>query len=322
MTGIPTPALRLLPGADVFDVHQADGEGVTSHALGHLVAVGEVRRLSRGWYASGPAGSAWQEHRLRAVAMGRHFAGRAVVSHYSAVVLAGLPTFGVDLDTVHVTRTGDRNTRRRAGVALHAPPRLADVDGDALLRLPGEASSGGTVPLAWAIVQAGLVGDPRGALVAADAAVHAGLSTPAELVEVGRLFRRYPGIAAVRGVLRHIDGRAESPGETLVRHTLTTLGFRATPQVIIPGGPRPWRVDLLLDDWPVIVEFDGLSKYSDAETLAAEKIREDGLRDLGYEVVRFIWRDLRDRQAMAARITAAIARCRARGYRQGSAHPA
>jgi len=44
-----------------------------------------------------------------------------------------------------------------------------------------------------------------------------------------------------------------------------------------------------------VVEFDGAVKYAGADgraALVAEKLREDRLRALGYEVVRIVWSDL------------------------------
>ena len=61
-----------------------------------------------------------------------------------------------------------------------------------------------------------------------------------------------------------------------------------------------------------MIEFDGLVKYQDgsrgAEVLVAEKLREDSLRGLGYEVVRVVWADLADPARLLRRIEQAIAR--------------
>ena len=42
----------------------------------------------------------------------------------------------------------------------------------------------------------------------------------------------------------------------------------------------------------MIGEADGLGKYKNLEAFAAEKEREEQLRDLGFTVVRWMWRDL------------------------------
>ena len=112
------------------------------------------------------------------------------------------------------------------------------------------------------------------------------------------------------------------PGETRLAHALRLLGIAATPQVRIPGSNA--IVDFLLDDAPVVIEFDGRVKYgrgadeldpfgrrrSGQDVLWQEKRREDRLRELGYEVVRVIWSELDSPQELAARIRRAVERSR------------
>jgi len=64
----------------------------------------------------------------------------------------------------------------------------------------------------------------------------------------------------------------------------------------------------------VILEFDGALKYggTGADALIAEKVREDRLRDLGYEVVRVTWADLAQPLELIARIRRAIDRSQSR----------
>ena len=69
------------------------------------------------------------------------------------------------------------------------------------------------------------------------------------------------------------------------------------------------RVDFL---WPArwtVGEADGRQKYGLPETLWAEKRHEDLLRELGYEVVRWTWDDVKNHPAETAeRIRAAFRR--------------
>jgi very-short-patch-repair endonuclease len=64
------------------------------------------------------------------------------------------------------------------------------------------------------------------------------------------------------------------------------------------------RVDFLFDQWGVIIEFDGAVKYKDGnpDTLIAEKVREDRLRDLGYQMVRVCSADLSRPAELLSRI--------------------
>ena len=60
------------------------------------------------------------------------------------------------------------------------------------------------------------------------------------------------------------------------------------------------RVDFCWDEQETIGEFDGRVKYGRLlppgqaieDAIYAEKLREDGLRDLGWRMVRWTWADL------------------------------
>ncbi len=111
----------------------------------------------------------------------------------------------------------------------------------------------------------------------------------------------HPAYLAFEALLAHADGRHESVGETILGHTMRTLGYRFTPQVLVTIGGQWWRMDFELDDHPVGVEFDGLAKYGGGlvnptpdqlrRALAQEKWREDRLRETGREMVRFVWHE-------------------------------
>lgn len=158
------------------------------------------------------------------------------------------------------------------------------------------------------------------ALVAADSALGRGLVTREGLSQAVEAMRGLPGSALIGRFLELADGRAQSPGETRLRHAFQILQIPVTPQAKIAAEGRTAYVDFLLDDYPypVVVEFDGLVKYGaqglrpGRDELVAEKRREDWLRELGYEVVRVTWKDLDDLAALARRIHAAIRRAKAR----------
>jgi very-short-patch-repair endonuclease len=70
------------------------------------------------------------------------------------------------------------------------------------------------------------------------------------------------------------------------------------------------RVDFLFDGC-VIGEADGRGKYTGPQDLWAEKRREDALRALGFEVVRWGWDDMwLHPYAVAGQIAAALQRAR------------
>ena len=128
---------------------------------------------------------------------------------------------------------------------------------------------------------------------------------------------RHRDVTQARQAVWLADARSESVGESRARLLLNAIGFRPTPQVEIRDqhGRLVGRVDLLLERERIIVEFDGLMKYADAngrEALAAEKSREDRLRALGYEFVRLTWADLSRPATVKRLLRLAVARASAR----------
>lgn len=282
--------LGQLAHGGVFSAAEAQRAGIDASELRRLAAAGSCHRLVRGWYAVGTDGDPVSEHRLRATALVRHLPG-VCASHHSLLVRHGLPTRAADLRVVHLTRLADKASRHRSGAVIHPA-----VDG--------------IVTLAQAVVQTGQVSGPADALIAADAALHRRLVTTAELDRALERFSGHPFTAEVRRVLRLADGRAESPGETLLRRILVDAGLAVTPQFVVTDGPVRWRADFVVAGTMVLVEFDGLAKYGGAADLVAEKRREDRLRALGYEVVRVTWADLAHPERILAQIRQAVARAR------------
>ncbi|QIM21813.1 DUF559 domain-containing protein [Phycicoccus sp. HDW14] len=171
------------------------------------------------------------------------------------------------------------------------------------------------LPAAVVVVQHGCGAGPGAALVAADAALRLERTTPSRLTEAVVLLGGHTGIGPVRSALTLADGRRESPGESLTAWLLAGAGVRTVPQVEVLAAGHRYRVDLVVEGEPVIIEFDGLAKYGSREDLVAEKRREDHLRGLGYEVVRVTWADLAHPQRVRALVEAARRRARSGGLR-------
>lgn len=311
MTLVPIELVAMADADGIARVADLRQQGVTAREIARWSAAGVLTPLTRGWYAVADdqedGHSAWERrrhhHALRTRALVRELDGAAVASHHSALVLHGLPTFAADLHQVHLTRTEDDHSRRRPGLTVHQ--RLVGAERDDVRMAP-----------AVAVVQAGLSGTGVTALVAADAALHRGLVTVASLDEATALLRG-PGSAGVRRALRHVDGRAESPGETRSRLVLTLMGLTVEPQFEVVDGDFRAVADLRVAGTRLLVEFDGFVKYSRAdpyrldrcptEVLAIEKLREDHLRELGYVVLRIVWSDLDDVPALRRRVERALA---------------
>ena len=299
--------LEQLARGDVVSTAQLAAAGHHDKAIAAAVRAGALVPLLRGWYAVRPARDARDLHWLRTVAARRRFGGRALISHQSLLVAQGLPDYRLDLGTVHLTRRGPGQTRNSPGVKVHRPltvlpPGLVPPTPD-------------RVPTAIGIVQAGLEGVPLSALVAADAALHRELVTPAELEAACLLHARCRGIGQVRSILREADARIESPGESVIGHRLRALGLEPQFEVHTDVGTR--YADFRVRGTRVLVEFDGARKYDNDGTAAPrssasflEKRREDAMRRKGWFFARFVWSELDDVPLIRARVDQAISDAR------------
>jgi hypothetical protein len=299
---------------DVVDAATLHARGLSSHDIDRLCRSGRLHRLARGWFVTCKPKDAVDRHLLNVRALLRHFDGRVASSHHSRLLAVGIPVWRADLSVVHLTRLADRGSRTRDGYRVH--PAIAGLP-------VRETPLGLGVSLTGAIVQTGILNGPMDALIAADAALYGGLVTMEGIEKSLQLFTGRTGVAPVRAALAHADGRHESAGETRLAAVLRDLGISATPQVWIQTRQGRKRVDALLDDHPVVLEFDGAVKYLSPREryvgparvevpvenpLFVEKIREDAIRDEEYEVVRVVWGHLGDPGGIHRRIDAAVAR--------------
>ena len=143
------------------------------------------------------------------------------------------------------------------------------------------------------------------------------LLTPDELAAAVGCAAGRTGAGVARRVAADADGRSGSVGETRSRIALARAG--------IPEPVLQWEVlaegrrhvtDFAWPELGVVAEFDGRVKYGralapgqdPAEAVWQEKLREDRLRGVGLVVVRWIWRDIDDFAATAARLLAALTR--------------
>ena len=298
----------------LFTAARAAEAGIAAATLARLRRTGQVTRLTRGWYAVTPPGvplTPARRHAVLALASARSLQLPTVLSHHSELAWRGLPLYGAPLDEVHLSLVDDAHwPRSRGRVRLHRD-------------WAGGLDAQGRMPVAAAIAQAGTVAGPVTALVAADAALARSLTTRAELREAGSLVRGRRHGAVIPAILEQADGRSQSVGETRLRHIFHLAGLAVVPQWRIDAAGFTAYCDLGVEGEWVVAEFDGRVKYgrsadatdgwrSGADELFAEKRREDAIRWLGYDVVRYVWTDL-DRPVMCVRrMVDAIGRSRAR----------
>lgn len=292
----PTPFLRTT----------ALASGMTDSEIRRAVRAGELERLEPGVYLHRDDSlDELDRYRVRVRSVGAVLAPGTVISHESAAVLHGLALWKPDLTRVHVTRDRSGGGRRTASRHLHVAPLPAD-----------ERSEVDGVPctsLARTVVDLACTLDFDEAVIAGDCAAARDAEFGSALLccldESGP--RR--GIAAARRVAAFLDGRSESPGESLSRIRMHQAGMPAPTlqkEIRTPDGQFVARVDFLWEDEGVVGEFDGMGKYDEGgvEALRNEKRREDALRDLGFEVVRWTWPELSRFDVVLARFDRAVAR--------------
>jgi hypothetical protein len=221
----------------------------------------------------------------------------AVVSHVSACVLLKLPTWSYDLSLVHVTRTDLHSGRIEGGVHHHEGSL---EDGDVIV-VGGVAV---TSPVLTAIQMATAGGFERGVVITDAALRLIGGDKDVLLSRFDRM-RDWQGAREAGRIIEFADGRSESVGESRTR-VVFEHGRLPRPQLqeLITDpvtGLVIARVDYLFEEERTVGEFDGRIKYraEPADGLSAEEVvwrekrREDAIRDVGYEVARSIWADLR-----------------------------
>lgn len=146
-------------------------------------------------------------------------------------------------------------------------------------------------------------------VVAADAALHQGLCHEADLTAVyDRSCRGGAGLAEGRTLLGLLDGKAESPLESISRLALRGLPAPRTQVGIHDLNSRfIARVDFYWESVGLVGEADGRIKYTD-DALWKEKRREEELSQAGLVVVRWGWSDAVAIDHLQARIQQGIQR--------------
>jgi very-short-patch-repair endonuclease len=286
--------LRLVANGGVISGAELTTTGCDGHEVRALVRCGELVRVRAGAFVDGTVHASLDpvgRHSLAARSIVRRLHGYAVCD-LSAVSVWGLPVINGHLDRIHVCQVGAGRARSAGRVVVHAPVAASDV-------VPHLGVL--VVRPTLAVLQSARSSMVDG-LIAADAAVRAGLSTRGQLLTEARTRRL--GYAAHR-VADLASGLSESPGESWTRLVLAGLGVAAEQQVAIRDhdGRFVARVDFLLPDLGVVVEFDGAMKYAGVDgrdALVREKRREDALRALGYRVVRLTWSDLQHPERVVA----------------------
>lgn len=291
----------------VFTTGQALRSGWTESALQHAARTGDLVRIRHGVFAEPLVASPNRFRDELAVARRRAAAvsvtnRRLPVSHASGAAVLDIPLIDAP-GRVCVTfprgRRGDI-----AGVHLHRR-RL----------FPGHVVKLGRILLlspARTVVDLGCELGIDAAVAAADGVLRARMATRADLSAVLELCSGWPGVAASARAVQLADPRSESVLESLSRLRIMDAGLPVPePQMIIRDsrGHFCGRVDFYWDEFGVVGEADGLSKYEDGtDSLTEEKKRQGWIEDTGLIVERWRWADLDPFDGTAMRLRNAFAR--------------
>lgn len=285
--------------------------GLSQKQLAARVRAGDLVRIRHGAYATASILAAAKtdprlSHALHAAPVVSRIHG-AVASHHSAALMYGLslldPPPG---DTVTLTVPLAKQTGRssRTGVIRHT----AELP-------PGHVAELYGVPVTTAartVADIARTATFMEGVVVADAALYERHTSKAELRRVLESCQRWPGLGRARQVVEFSSPLAESPLESCSRVIFREQDLPAPElQVNIIGraGHFVARADFLWRQHHTIAEADGLLKYNGREDAIAQLERDRLLREAGYEVVHFTWKELfTDPAAIAASIRTAFTR--------------
>jgi very-short-patch-repair endonuclease/predicted transcriptional regulator of viral defense system len=307
MASIDLPETRRL--ANIATRAELVEAGISVAQIRTLASRGDLIRLGRGVYA--PADgvrSIGATDRgalaLRAVAALVPLGPQAVASHHTAARLTGLDLLGRVPTGIAITRVPGSGSRGSwPGVNVHNAA-LPQGHMDRQLGVPVTAAARTVADLAR-------VSSFRAGVVVADSALRNTRTTRQELQAVIESCHRWPGVQRAAGVVAFADSLAESPLESIARVAFRDCGL-PPPQLqaqLGADGRVIARVDFYWERFRTIAEADGEMKY-DNRFAATHQLRRDAdLRDAGFEVVHFGWRDIYETPAqVAASIRAAFRR--------------
>ncbi|NLJ54511.1 MAG: type IV toxin-antitoxin system AbiEi family antitoxin domain-containing protein [Intrasporangiaceae bacterium] len=288
--------------------------GLDKFALAALTAGGHLIHPCRGLYAVAElvdqgTDTTWHKHLTYG---GRMLYPDATLVGATSLVAHDITVWNTDLTRPAFFRPRDRSA---AASAFWVRPRVCPNTID--------TPWGPTQTIADSLIQHCLDNGMTQGVVSVDAALRSQLTTVDELVAAAERVEKWPRSHRVRSMLTHVDGRHESPGESLTAVFAGASGIELVPQVTIfdEKGRFIGRVDFVVKGTRVVVEFDGKRKYFKVdgdddtgpwgkpvdERVLEEKQREDRLRAQGYVVVRLIWRDFYSPGVVAAKIRAGLA---------------
>ncbi|MGB7981045.1 MAG: DUF559 domain-containing protein [Candidatus Nanopelagicales bacterium] len=334
-----TRAARWTAPTTPFALDQIAPLGVTRSMLRAALANGRVTCLIDGVYVGTPA--------LRTDPVGRHLQlalahqvrrPRMIASHHTAALAWGLdlddPAAAAASSAAFIAPAGEgwrSQTLPGATIAVRTLPAAHRVAHPCDLLVTTLARTAVDVASTCELPEALITLDSAARITLADS-VGASRLRDAHLSERHRSNARCDLMAtlehsATQFTRRHLlevvplaDPRRESALESLSYGRMRQAGL-PLPDLQVPISTSVGTVypDFLWADYMLIGEADGLSKYDAPDSLAREKIRQQALEELGFQVIRWTSDEMRLRPgAVLGRIRAAL---EARGPRREARAP-
>ena len=281
--------------AGIVTTAELASAAITCARIRFLVRRGVLTKIDWGVYArkdlADQVAVAQRGERLLRIAGAVATAGPgSAASHHDAAVVHGLALLDrppPDLLTVSRSVGVAGGRTERAGIRVR---RCLLPDDQVVVR--------GGVPVtsvARTVVDLARTTPFRSGVVLADSALHDKKTSEAELLAVVASCTRWPGIGRARQVVDFSDFRSESPFESIARVAFRDGGLPPPELQIWVGGENRGaigRADFLWREHRTIAEADGAIKYADPDRARRQLRRDAELREAGFEVVHFTWREL------------------------------
>jgi hypothetical protein len=285
----------------VFSRAMAVTSGWDTAAIDREVRSGRWTSLRRGVYARSEDVPDGPERAVLDVVAAQLATEHDVVgTHETAAAIHGLPLMWAYDGPPRLSRLRQTGEQRpgRGG-----PARLVS---QVPLHHRAFVSGAAVTTVARTAVDLARVGSAVSSVVVLDGALR--LTARVELERVLDDCRGWPGIDAARQAVAFADGRAESALESVGRWRMHEAELPPPDlQVLISDEDGPiGRTDFCWAAQRTVGDADGFAKYRSADgsadfaALRAQKLREDRLREAGFEVFRFMWEEAVHRPAVIA----------------------
>ncbi len=231
------------------------------------------------------------------VAATKAMPSRALLSHASRLLELGLQV--APTRPVHLTVQGDLH-RALDGIVLHRTEVLPPRDDVGVTPSAALVQCAATLPL-------------RVVVAGADWLLNQDHATLETVEGTARLHRWRPGAREMRRALPLVDGRARSLPESFVRLYLQAAGLpTGVPNgPVMLGGERLAIGDLVLDEYHLVLEYEGRQHAEDAHQFGVDIERYRRLRRAGWAYVQVVAADLQRPRALVERVHDELRR---RGY--------